>query len=158
MQSGGTVVGRSNPNCNGRIIYDRAAMHLPCSWATPQRISVNPVPDLFHEDVELEGLRQVFDVMNNCPQHRFEFVTNRSQIMRAVAPRLTWTPNISAGVSIDNAGSKSRIDDLRATPASDKWISAEPLAGPLDGLDLSGIDRVVAAGRPCPGPWCSSGG
>ena len=142
----GTVVTRPKPNWTGLIKFDPLALRLPCSWKAPLRIFVNSMSDLFHEQVPFDWLERVFKVMNECPQHQFQILTKRSHILKAVASSLIWTPNIWMGVSVENADYTFRIDDLRDTPAAIKWISAEPLLGPLDDLDLTGIHWVVTGG------------
>lgn len=112
----------------------------------PSRIFVNSMSDLFWESIAEDDIRRVFDVMNEVARHQFLILTKRSQRLAEIAPRLTWTPNIWQGVSVENQRWTSRIDDLRTVPAAVKFISFEPLLGPID-ADLSGIDWVIVGGE-----------
>lgn len=103
--------------------------------------------DLFHKDVPLSFIQKVFRVMNENPQHIFQVLTKRSDILIAYAPHLNWTPNIWMGVTVEDASVAERIDHLRKTKASLKFLSCEPLLGSLDKLDLHGIGWVIAGGE-----------
>jgi protein gp37 len=110
-------------------------------------IFVNSMSDLFHEDVPVEYVEQVFDVMGRARQHTFQILTKRHERLAALAPQLTWHPNIWMGVSIENRKFAERADYLRQVAASVRFISAEPLVGPLQGLDLWEIDWLIAGGE-----------
>lgn len=112
----------------------------------PSRIFVNSMSDLFWESIAEDDIRRVFDVMNEVARHQFLILTKRAQRLAELASRLTWTPNIWQGVSVENHRWTSRIDDLRTVPAAVKFISFEPLLGPID-ADLSGIDWVIVGGE-----------
>jgi protein gp37 len=140
------VTNSSRKNWTGRLNFSPEVLAAPYHWRTPQRVFVNSMSDLFHEDVPFKWIVAVFKLMNECPRHQFQILTKRSDVLKAVAQYLKWTSNIWQGVSVENADYTSRIDDLRGTPAAIKWISAEPLLGPLDGLNLTGIDWVVTGG------------
>jgi len=118
----------------------------PLLWKRPRTIFVNSMSDLFHEDVPLEFIQQVFDVMQRAHWHRFQVLTKRAERLAEVAPLLPWPENAWMGVSVENQRWTSRIDLLRTTPAAVKFLSCEPLLGPLD-LDLTGIDWVIAGGE-----------
>jgi protein gp37 len=107
--------------------------------------------DLFHEDVPLKFVQAVFDVMNRCPQHTFQILTKRPDIATRYSKHLRWAPNIWMGTSIENATATHRIRDLRATRARIKFLSLEPLLGPIPRLPLSGIDWVIVGGESGPG-------
>src|SRR6266508_7032831 len=103
--------------------------------------------DLFHKDVPDEFIRHVFDVMNRADHHIFQVLTKRSPRLAKLAPSLPWVPHIWAGVSIETIQYRWRADQLRLVPASVRFISAEPLLGPLNGLDLTGIHWLIAGGE-----------
>jgi protein gp37 len=106
--------------------------------------------DLFHEDVPIEFIQQVFAVMRRAHWHRFQVLTKRSERLAALEPELDWAPNIWMGVSVESDKYRSRIDELRATRAPVKFLSLEPLLGPLRGLDLDGIHWVILGGESGP--------
>lgn len=118
----------------------------PHKWK-PSVIFVNSMSDLFHEDVPLEFIQQVFKVMNECPQHTFQVLTKRSKRLEELSPFLNWTPNIWMGVSVENEDVIFRIDHLRRTGAMIKFLSLEPLIGPLLYLNLCYIDWVIVGGE-----------
>lgn len=114
-------------------------------------IFVNSMSDLFHEDVPLEYIQSVFRVMERSPQHTFQVLTKRSTRLKNLAPELVWPENVWMGVSVENADFKYRIDNLRETPASVKFLSLEPLIGDVGRLYLSGINWAIAGGESGPG-------
>ena len=126
-------------------------LELPLRWKKPQTIFVNSMSDLFHQDVPLEYVHKVFDVMARAHWHRFQVLTKRAERLQDLSPRLSWSPNVWMGVSVETARYESRIDCLRGTGAHLKFLSLEPLLGPLPGLDLSGIDWVIVGGESGPG-------
>jgi len=127
------------------------ALDVPRRWRTPRTVFVNSMSDLFHARVPLPFVHQVFEVMADTPQHTYQLLTKRSVRLRRVAGRLDWPPNLWMGVSVENAAQLSRIDDLRTVPAAVRFLSLEPLLGPLPGLDLDGIGWVIAGGESGPG-------
>ena len=106
--------------------------------------------DLFHVRVPLSFVRDVFDVIAATPQHTYQVLTKRSARLPKIADRLDWPPNLWLGVSVEDSSVLSRVDHLRAVPAAVRFLSCEPLIGPLDGLDLTGIDWVIAGGESGP--------
>ena len=126
------------------------ALTLPLKWKKPQMIFVNSMSDLFHKDVPLEYIESVFDVMKRASWHTFQVLTKRSERLLQVHSQLEWTPNIWMGVSVENANYTFRIDHLRQTNARIKFLSLEPLIGPLPHLDLSRIDWVIVGGESGP--------
>jgi protein gp37 len=118
----------------------------PLEWKRPRLIFVNSMSDLFHEDVPLEYVESVFETMRRAHWHTFQVLTKRGERLRELAPALKWPENVWMGVSVENQRWTSRIDDLRATPASVKFLSCEPLLGPLS-LNLDGIDWVIVGGE-----------
>lgn len=123
----------------------------PYTWKKPKLVFVNSMSDLFHKDVPLRFIKKVFDVMNDCPQHTFQVLTKRSDILRKYDKHLNWTPNIWMGVSVENEKVIHRIDDLRATHARVKFLSLEPLIGPLHQINLKKMDWVIVGGESGPG-------
>jgi protein gp37 len=125
-------------------------LEQPLKWTRPRMIFVNSMSDLFHEDVPLGYIEQVFDVMGRAEHHTFQILTKRHARLAALASALAWHPNVWIGVSIENRRFVHRADYLRRVDAAIRFISAEPLLGPLDGLDLSGIDWLIAGGESGP--------
>jgi protein gp37 len=103
--------------------------------------------DLFHAKVPLTFVKEVFDVMAETPQHTYQLLTKRARRLRRLAPALTWPANVWMGVSVEDSSVLDRIDDLRAVPANVRFLSCEPLLGPLRNLPLEGIDWVIAGGE-----------
>jgi protein gp37 len=125
-------------------------LDLPLGWRKPQMIFVNSMSDLFHEKVPTDFIIRAFDVMCRADWHRFQILTKRSSRLRQLASRLPWRPHIWMGVSVENEDCAFRIEDLRGTPAAVRFLSLEPLLGPLPGLDLRGIDWVIVGGESGP--------
>jgi protein gp37 len=126
------------------------AIELPLRWKRPQTIFVNSMSDLFHVNVPTEFILRVFDVMRRAHWHRFQVLTKRASRVRRLDRRLDWAPNIWMGVSVETDIYTFRIDELRDTGAAIKFLSLEPLLGPLDDLNLTGIDWVIAGGESGP--------
>lgn len=132
----------------------------PLRWREPRRIFVNSMSDVFHAHFSLELVQRVFDVMNRAQWHQFQVLTKRPERALRFADRLQWTPNIWIGTSVENMAVVRRVDALRAIQAARvRFVSAEPLLGPLDGLDLTDIHWVIGGGesgighRPCDPTW-----
>ncbi len=123
----------------------------PLSWKTPRRVFVNSMSDVFHAHFTLEMIAQVFEVMNRAEQHQFQLLTKRPERVLRLADRLHWSENIWLGTSVESMDVAHRVDSLREAPAAIRFISAEPLLGPLDGIDLTGIDWVIGGGESGPG-------
>jgi protein gp37 len=123
------------------------ALREPYTWRSPRVVFVNSMSDLFHARVPLGFVRDVFAVMADTPQHTYQVLTKRSSRLRKVAEKLDWPPNLWMGVSVENADALFRVSDLRAVPAAVRFLSCEPLIGPLDDLDLDGIGWVIAGGE-----------
>lgn len=126
-------------------------IEAPLSWVQPRLIFVNSMSDLFHEAVPDRFIERVFSVMNRCPQHRFQILTKRSNRLHWAAKALTWAPNIWMGVSVEDSRMTFRIHDLCAVPASVRFLSCEPLVGPISRLPLKGIHWVIVGGESGPG-------
>ena len=123
------------------------SLNIPYSWKSPKIVFVNSMSDLFHKDVPLEYIKSVFHVMNDNPQHVFQVLTKRSDILLKYSSHLKWTHNIWMGVSVENGKVAKRIDNLRATKARIKFLSCEPLIGSIPNMNLEGIDWVIVGGE-----------
>lgn len=126
-------------------------LELPLRWRRPKLVFVNSMSDLFHEDIPFEYIAAVFDVMERADQHTFQVLTKRHERLAELAPRLHWPENVWMGVSIENRRFMHRADYLRQVDAAVRFISAEPLLGPLEGLTLTNIDWLIAGGESGPG-------
>ena len=133
----------------------------PLRWRNPRVVFVNSMSDLFHPDVPDSFVEQVFDVMSRTPQHTYQVLTKRAKRLSASAARFDWPDNLWLGVSVETQRYAFRLDHLRTVPVSVRFVSAEPLLGPLD-LELEGIDWLIAGGesgpraRPVEAAWVES--
>ena len=125
-------------------------LERPLGWRTPQVILVNSMSDLFHKDVPLAFVRRVFDVMGRATWHTFQVLTKRAERLEELATQLPWPGNVWMGVSIEREDYAYRAQHLRRTPAAVKFLSLEPLLGPLPHLELRGIDWVIVGGESGP--------
>jgi len=139
------------PVFTGRINLDPKALDLPRRWRKSRRIFVNSMSDLFHKDVPVEFIKDVFAVMNECPQHEFQVLTKRPERTLELAGEVEWTPNIWMGTSVENAMYIHRVETLLRVPAAVRFLSCEPLLGPLRKLPLGGIHWVIVGGESGPG-------
>lgn len=122
----------------------------PYRWKSPRVIFVNSMSDLFHPDVPLDFIKRVFTVMADTPQHTYQVLTKRSKRLAAVARELGWPSNVWMGVSVESDRYAFRLDHLRSVDAAVRFVSAEPLLGPLPNLDLTSIDWLIAGGESGP--------
>jgi protein gp37 len=132
------------------VTVHRDALDVPRRWRAPRTVFVNSMSDLFHAKVPVPFIRDVFAVMADTPQHTYQVLTKRSVRLRRIAEKLDWPANVWMGVSIEDDDHVNRADDLRQTPAAVRFLSCEPLLGPLPSLELSGIDWVIAGGESGP--------
>jgi protein gp37 len=132
---------------NFELTIHSSELKLPYSWKKPKIVFVNSMSDLFHKDVPLEFIKKVFKVMNECPQHTFQVLTKRADILLKYSSELNWTENIWMGVSVESKKFTERIDLLRQTGAKMKFISIEPLIGAIGKLSLKDIDWVIVGGE-----------
>ena len=139
------------PKWNGRIRLDEDSLRLPAAWKTGRMIFVNSMSDLFHEGVPIEFIRRVFETMVSTPQHTYQILTKRAERLEVLSNHLIWPKNVWMGVSVENVDYTFRIDHLRHTGAAIKFLSLEPLLGPLEILNLADIDWVIAGGESGPG-------
>lgn len=143
----------------GRQAYSRGfslalhedALELPFRWRKPRVVFVNSMSDLFQEEVPYEFIARVFAVMNRASRHTFQILTKRAERLYQLSGRLKWSPNIWMGVSVENKDNVFRIGYLNNTPARLKFLSLEPLLGPLPNLRLNGIHWVIVGGESGPG-------
>lgn len=142
---------RGQRHFNGIIRCHDDRLNIPRSWRKPRLIFVNSMSDLFHREVPLEFIQRVFRVMNDCPQHTFQILTKRPEIAAAYAPQLTWSPNIWMGTSVENMLALHRVRELVKIRAHVRFLSLEPLLGPLPRLPLRGIHWVIVGGESGPG-------
>ncbi|MDP9398284.1 MAG: phage Gp37/Gp68 family protein [Actinomycetota bacterium] len=142
----------------GVAVHDDT-LALPYRWRAPRLVFVNSMSDLFHARVPAAFIHRVFEVMEGTPQHTYQVLTKRSRRLTRLAPTLPWPGNVWMGVSVENEDVLARVDDLRAVPAAVRFLSCEPLLGPLPGLDLTGVGWVIAGGesgrghRPVQAQW-----
>jgi len=123
---------------------------LPLKWRQPRRIFVNSMSDLFHEAIPEEYIRRVFEVMEQADWHVFQILTKRAKRLEEIASRLPWPPNVWQGVSVENLRYVWRVSHLQTVPAAVRFLSVEPLLGPIVELPLDGIDWVIVGGESGP--------
>jgi protein gp37 len=133
------------------LTLQRDQLTLPLRWRTPKRIFVNSMSDLFHESVPVDYIREVFETMTTADWHMFQVLTKRADRLAALAADLPWPANVWQGVSVESARYTPRIASLRAVPAAIRFLSVEPLLGPIRSLPLDGIDWVIVGGESGPG-------
>jgi protein gp37 len=133
-----------------QVTLHEDVVDLPKSWRVSRMIFVNSMSDLFHQQVPLLFIQRVFSTMRDCPQHTFQILTKRSDRLVAVASEIKWPRNVWMGVSIEDSRVLSRIDDLRRVPAKIRFLSCEPLIGPLSSIDLTSIQWVIVGGESGP--------
>jgi protein gp37 len=126
-------------------------LEIPLRWRRPRMVFVNSMSDLFHEEIPLRFIQRVFQVMGEADWHTFQVLTKRHERLVELAAAVEWPPNVWMGVSIENRRFVPRADHLRRVPAAVRFISAEPLLGPLEGLEFDGIDWLIAGGESGPG-------
>jgi len=145
------AMGQPNYADGFRLAIHEHALDLPLKWKKPQTIFVNSMSDLFLKDVPFDFIKKVFDVMSKAHWHTFQVLTKRSERLIELSHALPWAANIWMGVTVESKNYTHRIDDLRNSGAYIKFLSIEPLLGPLPELNLEGIDWVIAGGESGPG-------
>lgn len=133
-----------------KLALHEDALKIPYTWKSPKIVFVNSMSDLFHKDIPLEFIKRVFKVMNDNPQHVFQILTKRADILLEYHKELNWTHNIWMGVSVENEDSLWRVSMLKKTKAKTKFLSCEPLLGSLKKLRLGKIDWVIVGGESGP--------
>jgi protein gp37 len=141
------AMGQENYRNGFRLTLQPHMLDVPLRWKKRQTIFVNSMSDLFHEDVPVYYIRRVFEIMRRAHWHRLQVLTKRSDRLAELDSKLEWAPNIWMGVSVESDKYRSRIGDLRRTRALLKFLSLEPLLGPLHKLDLTEIDWVIVGGE-----------
>lgn len=145
------AMGQPNYVNGFKLTLHENVLEKPLEWKTPQVIFVNSMSDLFHKDVPVEFIQKVFDVMRRAHWHHFQVLTKRSERLLELDPLLEWADNIWMGVSVENADYTFRIAHLQKTNAGIKFLSLEPLLGPLHDLNLEEINWVIVGGESGPG-------
>jgi len=145
------AMGQPNYAKGFQLSMHDGALEFPIKWKKTQTIFVNSMSDLFHKDVPVEFIAKVFDVMCRADWHRYQILTKRSDRLLELSPQLPWKPHIWMGVSVESLRYIFRIEHLRKTGAAVKFLSLEPLLGPLPGLVLEGVDWVIVGGESGPG-------
>lgn len=135
---------------NGLVKTDFASLEIPRRWKKGRLIFVNSMSDLFHEDVPISFIKLVFDVMVETPHHTYQILTKRADRLSELSDQLPWPPNVWMGVSVESSEYAFRIKHLRQTSACTKFLSLEPLLGPINELNLEGIDWVIVGGESGP--------
>jgi protein gp37 len=145
------AMGQANYRNGFALTLQPQLLDAPFRWRRARAIFVNSMSDLFHQNVPTEYIEAVFDVMRRAHWHRFQILTKRSERLMRLDRQLEWAPNIWVGVSVESERYLYRIDHLRRTRARVRFLSLEPLLGPLPGIDLSGIHWVIVGGESGPG-------
>ena len=145
------AMGQKNYANGFQLTLQPHMLELPLKWRQPSRVFVNSMSDLFHEDVPVAYIERVFDLMRRAHWHQYQVLTKRSERLRELTRQLPWEPQIWMGVSVENEDHLYRVDDLTETGAHVKFLSLEPLLGPLPGLNLRRIDWVIVGGESGPG-------
>jgi protein gp37 len=148
------AMGQPNYRNGFELTMHERMIERPLEWTKPQVIFVNSMSDLFHEDVPVTFIQRVFNVMQQASWHQFQILTKRAGRLAELSEHLPWPGNVWMGVSVESGAYVSRIDSLRRTDARVKFLSLEPLLGPLTGLNLRGIHWVIVGGEsgPCSRP------
>lgn len=144
------AMGQPNYANGFQVTVHEHALDIPLRWRKPQTIFVNSMSDLFHKDVATDFILEVFDIMRRAHWHHFQILTKRSERLRDMSPLLPWRHNVWMGVSIEAAEYTFRADHLRTVPAAVKFLSLEPLLGPLPEIQFDGIDWVIVGGESGP--------
>lgn len=145
------AMGQPNYANDFEVTLHEHMLNRPLAWKQPSRIFVNSMSDLFHENIPFEFIEKVFSVMRQAHWHSFQVLTKRSDRLLELSDQLDWPDNIWMGVSVESKTYTYRIDSLRMTSAKVKFLSLEPLLGPLPSLDLRGIDWIIVGGESGPG-------
>lgn len=145
------AMGQPNYVNGFKLTIHEHVLERPLEWKTPQVIFVNSMSDLFHKDVPFEFIERVFDVMKRAHWHTFQVLTKRAERLEELSSKIDWPENVWMGVSVENEKYTFRIDHLRRTRAKIKFLSLEPLLGPLDKLNLEFINWAIVGGESGPG-------
>ena len=135
------------PRWNNEIMLVPHMLKKPLSWKRSRRIFVNSMSDLFHEKVPFDYIQQVFDVMRQASWHEFQILTKRAERLADLSPKIDWPQNVWMGVSIEDSRVIDRADALREVPATIRFLSLEPLIGPIPNLNIEGLDWAIIGGE-----------
>lgn len=141
------AMGQEKYKNNFKLTIHPKTLLIPFTWNKPRIVFVNSMSDLFHDKVPLSYIKQVFEVMNNCPEHQFQVLTKRAKRLSEISNELTWSKNIWMGVSVEDDRVTERVDYLRNTGAYIKFLSIEPLIGSVGEINLNEIDWVIVGGE-----------
>jgi len=144
-------MGQENYRNGFKVTTHEHMLEKPSQWRKPKMIFVNSMSDLFHKDIPDTFISETFDVMRQNEKHTFQVLTKRAERLEYLSPYLSWPKNVWMGVSIETEDYLFRLNHLRRTLAAVKFISIEPLLGPINNLDLTGIDWVIVGGESGPG-------
>jgi protein gp37 len=145
------AMGQRNYRNGFEVTLQPQAVELPLTWKRPRTIFVNSMSDLFHKDIPVEFIQSVFSTMNRAHWHQFQVLTKRAERVAELDNELPWAPNIWQGASVESHAYVHRVDLLRETHAHVKFLSLEPLLGPLHNLNLKGIHWAIVGGESGPG-------
>lgn len=157
-----TAMGSDRYRNGFRVTLHPDSLDAPRRWKQARLVFVNSMSDLFHDDIPLSYIQRVFSTMHDCPHHTFQILTKRSERLAELAPSLPWPANVWMGVSVEDSRVTHRISDLQNVPATVRFLSLEPLIGPLDNISLNGIHWVIVGGesgpraRPMRKEWVST--
>ena len=145
------AMGQPNYFNGFKLAMHEHVLEKPLEWKTPQVIFVNSMSDLFHQDVPMDFIHKTFDIMRQAYWHQFQVLTKRSERLLELSPQIEWPENVWMGVSVENQDYTFRIEHLRQTRAKVKFLSLEPLLGPLQRLNMRDINWVIVGGESGPG-------
>jgi protein gp37 len=145
-----TAMGSERYRNGFKVTLHPDLLDVPRRWRQPRVVFVNSMSDLFHEDIPLQYVQRAFSTMRDCAQHTFQVLTKRGARLAELATQLHWPRNVWLGVSVEDSRVLSRIQDLRTVPAAVRFLSLEPLIGPLEELPLEGIHWVIVGGESGP--------
>jgi protein gp37 len=145
------AMGQANYKNGFTLTCHPQMLDLPKRWRKPRLVFVNSMGDLFHQDVPDKFIKDVFDVITQTPRHTYQLLTKRAERLKTLAGELAWPPNLWMGVSVESEAVSKRIDHLRRVPAKVRFLSIEPLLGPMPSIGLEGIHWVIVGGESGPG-------
>lgn len=145
------AAGQANYRNGFRVTIHPHVLEIPLRWKQPRIIFVNSMSDLFHKGVPIDFILKIFDVMHRTPRHQYQILTKRPQRLLQLDSELPWLENMCMGVTVENSDYTFRIDHLRQTSAAIKFVSFEPLLGPVPNINLNGIDWAIVGGESGPG-------
>ena len=157
-----TAMGSDRYRNGFRVTLHPDSLDAPRKWKQGRVVFVNSMSDLFHDDIPLAYIQRVFNTMRDCPHHTFQVLTKRSERLVELAPNLHWPENVWMGVSVEDSHVVHRIHHLQSVPAGVRFLSLEPLIGPLNDISLQGIHWVIVGGesgpraRPMKKEWVNS--